>query len=211
MTPSDAFRELLYRHIRRTATNGVFRDAMTDTAATLDCTRDKVKTAIRALVRHGMLTIETQGAGRLASEYRIVGASQILETTEPTPRRFDVILATVLSYATEAAVDGAFEARVCDIASACRISIEQTKKALERLQQDRSMKQVYRGTGGRLTRYLVGDAVCDDEEDAEEPEAPLDSARFVAAFRVSPVVDRVRLVAPGTYPASGYSMLRARP
>lgn len=210
IAPADAFRELVYRHIRRVATNNVFGDGMIDLAAALGCTRGRVKTAINALVRNGMLTVETRGAGRLASQYRITGPSQAPAATEPPPRRFDVIRASVLDYVTGIATDGEFEARVLDVVAACRITAEQAKRALAALQQDRVLTQVYRGSAGHSSRYRFGPP-CDDAEDLEEPP---DSARFVAAFRrprpERRPLERVRLVAPGTYPASGYSMLRAR-
>jgi hypothetical protein len=208
MTPSDAFREIVYRHICRAATNGVFSAAMTDTADVLGCTRDKVKTAIRALVKNGALTVETRGAGRLPSEYRIAGSSQT--PTAPPPRRYGVTRVAVFNYGTKIAVDGEFAARVGDVAVACGITAKQAKDALQLLQRDGVLKQTYRGTVAGPSRYQI---IGSPYDNAAEPAVPPPSRAFRATFR-EPLrerpVDRVRLVPPETFKANNFSMLGGR-
>lgn len=217
-TPGTETRDLVYRHLRQTAVNDVFSDTLASVAAAVGCSRDAAGRAVKSLIRDGVLTVATRGTGRLSSEYRIMGPRRVVTipaTTEPPLRRPRNCVAMVFDYAARIAVDGAFEVRIPEVAAACRINARETKEALGVLLRDAALQRVYRGNTGRPSRYqIIG--VPREAEPAvpATPRAPRQVSRPVESRPVVRVVDRpvdrVRLVAPGTYPASGYSMLRAR-
>lgn len=76
--PNGAARDLIYRHIRQAAVDDVFGETMASLARAAGCTRETVKSAVKSLVRDGVLAVEARAERVRPAEYRIMEHREII-------------------------------------------------------------------------------------------------------------------------------------
>lgn len=210
---AEACRVAVYRYGRRAALDDVFFAPIDDIAAELGISKVQVRSALAVLTIHGVLTVELRHAGTRPAQYRILTPLRIVTVSAtpkpPKPKR--PVMIALPWYTPERA---ALLIRLWPtyLPSAI-VRAEARKLAGPEVPNSAGISGVMVRLGIRRPADVMSNKIA-------IAAAALEFGFVVPAPIVVPVVDpvpgrypeqRTRLVPPGTYPASGFTMIgRAR-
>lgn len=210
--PNGAARALVYRHVRQIAVDDVFSATMSGIAEALGFTREAVRYAIRSLVRDRILTVETPGSGCRASVCRILRPLRIVTVPAtvpaPPPEQPKLVLSIRADWLTPDRAALLFRLWPTYLPSAL-ILAAMGKMPGPPVPSSREVSGMASRRGIRRPA------------DVRSNKAAIEAAVAACGFVVEPPVvvpmvrrwdeQSTRLVRPGTYPASGFTMIgRAR-
>jgi len=204
MTP----RFTLLAHVTALARDHLFATTPLALTAATGLSPARVKAALHDLTSGGFIVRLHRGnSGANPSRYRIVDPAPVKVAAPVATAR--VNRSVVLAHLLRVAVDGGFSATTAQIAAAVGIGGPRVKRALYALIAAGAIRSL--GYDGRThtTHYRISGSPAPIV--IPKPPARVKAARRITfGLAPTPQPDPVRLVAPGSFPVRGFSMLGGR-